>query len=164
MKRIAVVFVIFAAFVFLTSFLSAEEKKHEFVGVDKCKICHKKDNTHPTWLETKHAKAWESLDSAAQKNPDCVGCHSTGTTAAGELLTGVQCESCHGAGNDYKSMAIMKDLAKAMENGLLIPDSTTCMKCHNDKVPEEFRPKEAYNWAKMMETGIHALPAKAEKK
>jgi nitrate/TMAO reductase-like tetraheme cytochrome c subunit len=164
MKKIAVVLLVFAAFAFLTSFLSAEEKKHEYVGVDKCKICHKKDNVYPTWLETKHAKAWESLDSAAQKNPDCVGCHSTGKTAEGELLTGVQCETCHGPGSDYKSMSIMKDLAKAMENGLLIPDSTTCMNCHNDKVPEQFRPKEPYNWAKMMETGLHAMPAKAEKK
>ncbi len=144
---------------------AAETKKSfDYVGVDKCKICHKADQTHPTWLLTKHAKAWESLDSAAQKNPDCVGCHSTGKLPTGELLTGVQCEACHGAGSAYKTMSIMKDRAQSVANGLLIPDENTCKKCHNEKVPEQFRPKEPYNFAKMMETGIHAHPAKDAKK
>ncbi len=48
----------------------AEEPKHEYVGADKCKMCHKKDGVHPSWLETKHAKAWESLKPADQKKEE----------------------------------------------------------------------------------------------
>ncbi len=143
-----------------------EEKKatHEFIGDKKCGMCHKKDGTHPSWLETKHAKAWESLKEADRKNPECVACHSTGTDAKGVLLEGVQCEACHGAGGDYYKKSIMEDVKLAMANGLLIPDTTTCMKCHNDKVPEQFRPKNGYNFAEMMKTGVHAMPVKEEKK
>jgi len=147
----------------------AEEKKeakvkHEYVGVDKCKMCHKKDGVHPSWLETKHAKAWASLDEKAQKDEKCIGCHSTGTTADGELLTNVQCEACHGPGSDYKKMSVMKDKEQAIANGLIIPTEETCKKCHNENVPAEFQPKDGYDFAKMMKTGIHAMPAKEEAK
>lgn len=143
-----------------------EEKavKHEYVGDKKCKICHKKDNIHASWMETKHAKAWESLDEEAQKKEECIGCHSTGKLPEGELLTGVQCEACHGPGSDYKKMSIMKDQEKAIANGLLIPTVETCKGCHNEKVPEEFRPKEPYDFAAMMKTGLHDMPYSAEKK
>ncbi|MBN2225855.1 MAG: cytochrome c3 family protein [candidate division Zixibacteria bacterium] len=143
----------------------AEEPKHEYVGDDKCKMCHKKDGVHPSWLETKHAKAWESLKPEDQKKEECVGCHSTGTTAKGELLTGVQCEVCHGPGSDYKKMSIMKDREQAIANGLLIPDEKTCLQCHNEKVPEEFRAKEKFDYERMKATGIHVLATKeAEEK
>nr|MBN2277365.1 cytochrome c3 family protein [candidate division Zixibacteria bacterium] len=165
MKNLAILMMaVSLLFVFTMVWASEEKPKHDFAGVDKCKICHKKDGVYPSWLETKHAKAWESLDEKAQKNEKCIGCHSTGTTTEGELLTGVQCEACHGAGNDYKKMSIMKDREQAIANGLLIPDENTCKKCHNENVPEEFRPKEAYNFAEMMKTGIHAKPVKEEKK
>ena len=143
----------------------AEEPKHEYVGADKCKMCHKKDGVHPSWLETKHAKAWESLKPADQKKEECVACHSTGTTAKGELLTGVQCEVCHGPGSDYKKMSIMKDREQAVANGLLIPDEKTCLACHNENVPEEFRSKEKFDYEKMKAAGIHVLATKeADKK
>ena len=163
----------FAIICLVTAFavnLSAQEKaaekavKHEYIGVDKCKMCHKKDGVHPSWLETKHAKAWESLNAEQQKDASCVGCHSTGTTAAGELLTGVQCEACHGAGSDYKTMAIMKNQEEAVKMGLIIPDEKTCLGCHNEKVPEQFRSKEKFDFAKMKTTGVHAMPAKEEAK
>lgn len=160
--------IVFALVAFMASFLSAQEKKEqkfEYIGADKCKMCHKKDNTHPSWEETAHAKAWESLDAEAQKNEECVACHSTGTTAKGELLTGVQCEACHGPGSEYKSMSIMKDRVKSIANGLWMPDSTTCQKCHNENVPEEFQKEGGYNFAEMMKTGLHDMPAEeAEKK
>lgn len=142
----------------------AEEKavKHEYVGADKCKTCHKKDETHPSWLKTKHATAFEALTEEQKKDKSCVGCHTTGTTAAGELLVGVQCEACHGPGSDYKSMKIMKDEKLAMENGLLIPDAKTCAKCHNENVPEEFRSKEKFDFEKMKAKGVHAMPVEEE--
>jgi cytochrome c5 len=136
---------------------STKKVTHEYVGDKKCKICHKKDGIHPSWLETKHAKAWDALKPEDQKNKECVACHSTGTTAKGELLTGVQCEVCHGPGSDYKKKKIMEDQKASVANGLLIPDENTCKSCHNENVPEEFRAKEKFDFEKMMATGIHAM-------
>ncbi|MDD5425557.1 MAG: multiheme c-type cytochrome [candidate division Zixibacteria bacterium] len=143
-----------------------EEKKvkYSYVGEAKCKICHKKDNTHPTWAETKHAKAWESLKPEDQKKEECTACHSTGKDADGVLLTGVQCEVCHGPGSEYRKKSIMENRELAIANGLLIPDEKTCLKCHNEKVPEEFRSKEPFDYAKMKTKGVHAIAAKEEVK
>jgi hypothetical protein len=138
--------------------------KHQNIGAKKCMMCHKKDSTYTTWVETKHAKAWESLKPEDQKNESCVACHSSGKDAAGELLTGVQCESCHGPGSDYMKMSVMKDRKLAIEAGLLMPDEKTCLKCHNENVPKEFAAKEPFDYAKMKAKGIHYLPPKAEEK
>ena len=140
------------------------EVKHDFVGAKKCSICHKKDNVYPSWLETKHAKAWKNLSAEQQKDENCVGCHSTGTTAKSVFLEGVQCEACHGPGSDYKKKSIMQDRELAMKNGLLIPDEKTCLKCHNEKVPEEFRSKEKFDFEKMKAAGVHAMAKKKEAK
>lgn len=136
-----------------------EEVKHDFVGAKKCKICHK--DVYTSWETTVHAKAWESLKPEEQKNKDCAGCHSTGTTEKGELLTGVQCEACHGAGSDYKKMSVMKDQAKAIAAGLVMPDSTTCITCHNEKSPNF----KGFNFTTYVKNakGIHAMPVKEEK-
>ena len=164
MKRLVITFTLIAVIFAFSLPLVAQEKaaapKHEYVGAAKCAMCHKKDNIHPTWMETKHAKAWESLKPEDQKNEKCIACHSTGTDAKGTLLTGVQCEACHGPGSNYMKMNIMKDQKLAIENGLIIPTEKTCQKCHNENVPAEFKAKEPYDFAKMMTTGIHARPAK----
>ncbi len=133
---------------------------HSYVGVKKCRMCHKKDGIHPSWLETKHAKAWDVLKPENQKDKKCVACHSTGTTAKGELLQGVQCEACHGPGNDYKKKKIMQDRKLAIENGLIIPDEKTCMKCHNENVPKEFQAKEKFDFEKMKAKGVHKIASK----
>lgn len=70
------------------------------IGSDKCKLCHKVQFT--SWAKTAHATRTPPLD----------------------------CESCHGAGSAYKSMAIMKDAAKAHAAGLVSPDKAFCMTCH----------------------------------
>lgn len=43
---------------------------------------------------------------------------------------GLDCEGCHGNGADYKSIAVMKDLAAAKKAGLILPDAAFCRKCH----------------------------------
>ena len=45
------------------------------------------------------------------------------------------CESCHGAGSEYKSMKVMKDREASVAAGLVIPTEETCTGCHNDKSP-----------------------------
>jgi len=73
------------------------------IGADKCKICHKVEFT--SWAKTKHALA----------SPK------------------VECEDCHGPGSNYKTMAIMKDKAKAKAAGLIEPAEKDCKACHDKK-------------------------------
>lgn len=131
---------------------------HEYVGVDKCKTCHKKVNIgdqYGKWLESKHAKAYKTLGTEQAKkwaadagvaNPQtdgaCLECHVTAYKAPAELVSGkldhadgVQCEACHGAGKDYRKKKIMMDRDLAIANGLVIPDEKTCVSCHNDRSP-----------------------------
>jgi len=116
-----------------TTAAKATVAKFTYVGKDKCKLCHKQQ--HDSWLTTMHAKAWEALKPEEQKKDSCIVCHSTGKDAAGVLLTGVQCEACHGPGSAYKTQANMKDKKLAMAAGLTEPTKEICVKCHNDKSP-----------------------------
>jgi hypothetical protein len=134
-----------------------------YVGVKKCRTCHKKEligNQHAAWEKSKHAQAFEALKSdkavelAKQKGiagpphqaKECLKCHVTayGQPATafdkGKLLSeadGVQCESCHGPGSDYKKKSTMADHAKAVAAGLWEPgkDQKICTGCHNDESP-----------------------------
>jgi hypothetical protein len=70
------------------------------IGAEKCKICHKVQ--FASWVGTAHARRTPPLD----------------------------CESCHGPGSEYKSLAIMKDPEKAKAAGMVIPTATFCATCH----------------------------------
>jgi len=70
------------------------------IGAAKCKLCHKVQ--FDSWAKTKHAARTPPLD----------------------------CESCHGAGSEYKTLAIMKDSKKALAAGLVMPGRSFCSKCH----------------------------------
>jgi len=152
---------------------------HKYVGVATCKMCHKgatKGNQFEIWEASKHAKAIEGLKTeqalkiAKEKGltvppseaPECVKCHTAGFGADTALFDakfdktmGVQCEACHGAGGDYKTLAIMKDRQKSIENGMnpiLVSDGTAekhCRTCHNEESPvfKGFNFEEY--WAKM---------------
>jgi hypothetical protein len=138
-----------------------DAKKHSFVGAETCGMCHKTEKQGDQlgiWKQTKHAQAYNTLttpmaDSIAQakgfktkavETKECLECHVSGLDVDKSLLgakfkmeDGVQCETCHGPGSDYKAMAIMKDKEKAVANGLMMYDNieTLCVKCHNDKSP-----------------------------
>ncbi|MCG6948013.1 MAG: cytochrome c family protein [Acidobacteria bacterium] len=108
--------------------LSAQAQDHEYAGATKCKMCHKVQ--YASWENTKHAKATENAKASTGDrtfSADCLGCHATNSS---EDFPGVQCEACHGPGNDYKKMSIMKDLEAAKANGLVIPTQATCDGCH----------------------------------
>ena len=70
------------------------------VGSDTCEMCH--EVQFSSWAGTAHA---------ARKPP-------------------LDCESCHGPGSAYKTLAVMKDPAKARAAGLVIPDRSFCAQCH----------------------------------
>ena len=105
----------------------AQAGDHEYVGADKCKMCHKVQ--YASWEGTKHAKATETAKAGTEREwgADCLKCHATN---ASEDFAGVQCEACHGAGADFRKMSIMKDIEAAKANGLVIPTQETCDGCH----------------------------------
>lgn len=130
----------------------------KYVGMKSCAMCHKAEasgNQLAAWQASSHSKAFETLATPEAKaagakvgvtdpqaSPKCLKCHSTaynfGETVATDKITpaeGVTCESCHGPGEGYKALAIMKDPAKAVAGGLVKPASSSCVLCHNDKNP-----------------------------
>lgn len=162
--------------------LQAAEPAHAYVGADKCKMCHNspaKGAQYTKWTEMKHAKAFTNLASdeakkiAAAKgiaDPQqadaCLRCHVTGHGAPATMLTdkykkedGVTCEACHGPGGDYWKMETMKDQAKAVAAGLVMPTEETCKTCHNADSPTF----KGFDFATMKAKIAHPNPQKAAK-
>ena len=158
MRKFTLLMSLAAVALFLLSTVSVADD-HGYVGVSTCKMCHKKDatgNQYGKWLEGRHAKAYEVLASDEAKeaavkagiegNPqeaaECLSCHVTAAGVKAELLgkkytveDGVGCESCHGAGADYKKKSIMEDQAASIAAGMIVPTEETCTACHNEKSP-----------------------------
>ncbi|MFQ5697007.1 MAG: multiheme c-type cytochrome [Myxococcota bacterium] len=136
--------------------------EHRYVGVKKCRTCHKKEligDQYGKWREGVHAKALETLrgDKArefAQKkgitappweSEDCLKCHVTAYGVDERWLPsrpldpadGVQCESCHGPGHDYRKKKITSKHETALKKGLWEAgkDPEICTRCHNDESP-----------------------------
>lgn len=149
MKKLSMFGLAFIISISVVFTASAQEGKPKYVGVGKCKLCHLK--AFKQWETTEHAKALETLKGEEAKkysqNPaedtKCLKCHTTGFGESGgydiatkdPALAGVQCESCHGAGEKYKELSIMKDKELSIKNGLVIPNEETCKKCHNEEGP-----------------------------
>ncbi len=167
MRKIAVVLAILIAVAFVSGLAAA----HDYVGADKCKICHKgeaKGNIWEIWEKSAHAKAYQTLVNAGkgdEKNATCLGCHVTGlgkptgfdpkAATPNTALASVGCEACHGPGADYKGMAVMKDQAKAMAAGLILPKAENCKSCHNDKSPNF----KGFNFDEYWKKIAHKTPA-----
>ena len=111
--------------------LEGEAADYEYVGSDKCKMCHM--TAHRSWAKTKMGMAFDTLKPGASAdvkkaygldpNKDyttdetCLKCHTTGFGHDGgyfvpdasdakavrkaKKLRGVGCESCHGPGGEY---------------------------------------------------------------
>lgn len=180
MKKFFVLMMVLAVlFMFVNAF--AQDSKAQYIGVKKCKMCHKgakKGEIYEKWTKRGHAKAFTTLgtDEAKkvaqkagvkgdpQQAAECLVCHVTGYKAdAAKTLTmeeGVSCEACHGAGSKYKSLKVMKGITagtmKGADYGLIEPDEKTCKTCHNPKSPtyKEFKFEEA------VKKIAHPLPAK----
>ena len=160
---------------------SAEPK---YVGVKDCGRCHKKEligDQLGKWKEGPHAKAMEALKSdeakkiAAERGlakppheaDECVKCHATahGLTAAQVakkpllIADGVQCESCHGPGSDYRSNKVMSDHDLAVQKGMWNPaeDEKICTKCHNSDSPT-WDAAKGFDFAKAKEENAHPIP------
>lgn len=147
------------------------ESPHEFATSAKCKTCHitsKVAGVHyQHWLESAHSKAFRTLYTkrsaeiaaaagvgAPTQAQLCLQCHATTVkwTEPKMLAEGVGCERCHGPGEDYAVLAIMRDAEKAHALGLkryegdseeakLKSIEAQCLECHGpghkDKFPNE---------------------------
>ena len=96
-----------------------------------------------------HAKAFDKLKDDEKAKAECLECHATGESAE---MPGVQCEACHGPGNQYKSIKVMKDREASVAAGLIVPDDSTCKGCH-EGAPHE---QPAFDYEAAKEKGIHA--------
>ena len=138
---------------------AAAAAEHEYIGVEKCGTCHEKalyGDQVAKWRDSAHAKAYTSLASdkaleyaktkgiegSPQQAKECLECHVTSHGVAPALIKydlepadGVQCESCHGAGADYRKREIMSDLEQAKAKGLVPQTEAVCTDCHNDRSP-----------------------------
>lgn len=173
--RIKNFFVSIALVLFIASPVFSQTFK--YIGANKCKMCHNKTATgkqYDTWKAGPHAKAYESLASEAsmkiakergiadpQKDAGCLKCHATTghidaklATASIQETEGVSCESCHGPGSKYKVNSIMKDQAKAIENGLIVPTEEMCVTCHNEESPTY----KGFDYAKYLAKIAHPNP------
>lgn len=173
---------IFAASQFRTD---AGDDDFKYVGVDKCAgTCHKGDSKGSQleiWQNSKHSQAFKTLQTpfadsianakgfttAAAETPACVVCHVLGREIVPEALEdtfdktqGVQCESCHGPGSEYKKLSIMKDKQKSIDAGLIVhtDGEAFCTNCHNSNSPTH----NEFNYAEMWDQIKHPKPAGEE--
>ena len=145
--------------VMVTNLTAAEEEEATsgFVGVKKCKMCHKKDatgNQFGIWEAGPHAKAYATLASEKaleaakakgienpQQAPECLKCHVTAFPVMGDLENqkitleeGVSCESCHGEGGGYYKKKTMEAITageiEGASVGLVKPTAEVCTTCH----------------------------------
>lgn len=153
-----------------------------YVGTKGCKGCHNNEKAggqFAKWTASKHSGAFATLASPKaleiakakgiadpQKADECLSCHVTGHGKPAESFKatyvaadGVGCESCHGAGSDYKASKTMQGIRdktlKAADYGLVMPTRETCKNCHNEKSP-------TYKALKFPEDSTkisHAIPA-----
>jgi hypothetical protein len=173
--------------------VGASKGDHKYVGVNKCKTCHKKEligNQFGKWQDAKHSKAFDTLKTdeaikiAKEKGiagppheaDDCLKCHATGFGLKAEQLAkkplklsnGVQCESCHGPGKDYRKKKVMSDHDKSIAAGMWEPgeDEKICTECHNEDAtgwdPAKYEladgSKVGFDFEKAKEEIAHPIP------
>lgn len=168
---------------------SSAKTAHEYVGAKKCKSCHEKDaigDQYEIWEKSKHASAMATLSTEKAKQwgkergiadpstaKECVACHQTAYDAPQDKRSmkfepelSVQCESCHGAGADYRKKKIMMGRDQAIKHGLEPKPESTCIACHNDKSPawnpERYTvngKKTGFDYTQAMKKIAHPVPA-----
>jgi len=159
---------------------AGEVKAAEYIGTNKCKMCHLKE--FKGWQATRHAHAFEGLAAAkaedvkamAEKlkveltgSPDktdaCITCHVTGFQLAGGYpaadsaktanLGLVGCEGCHGPGSIHASKDTPKEAKKKFINGGVTENM--CKNCHTPEMSPKFE------FAEYKAKGVHPIAAAA---
>jgi hypothetical protein len=154
--------------------------EHSYEGTAVCGMCHRSEKQGAQfriWQNSLHSHAYEVLKSdrsqqiAKEKGikgepwgaDACLKCHATGYDVDPSKLgkrfkieDGVQCETCHGPGSDYKSIKVMKDQKLAVENGLILYENPKelCVTCHNPESPTF----ASFNFDEMWRKIAHPVP------
>ena len=172
---LVVILILSTTFLGFNIFNSYYPPKHSYIGTKTCGMCHKKEDVGQQlkiWESSKHSQAYKNLKTEkadkvakdkgfktkAVETKECLKCHVSGYDVDKSLLgekfyieDGVQCETCHGAGSEYKTKKVMEDRKLAIENGLVFYEKPEelCKKCHNEESPfyKGFNFKEM--WAKI---------------
>ena len=172
---------ILVTLVSLPIILIYSQTEHGYVGSSTCGMCHKSEKQGSQlsiWEGSKHAQAYTALTTEkadevakskgfktkAVETPECLKCHASGYNVDAKLLAakfkiedGVQCETCHGPGADYKSKKIMENKEEAIANGLMVPANIEefCITCHNAESPTYVE----FNFETMWDKIKHPVPA-----
>ncbi|MBW1884939.1 MAG: cytochrome C554 [Deltaproteobacteria bacterium] len=176
-----VLWLIVAAMLLAILPLSASAQEYKYTTERDCSRCHKKKligNQTKVWKGTKHSTAFATLKSERaleiakelgmadlpHESDDCLGCHATAYGIPPEkvekvpmrLKDGVQCESCHGPGSEYKGNEIMSSHEKSVAAGMWEPDKDEkiCTACHNKDGPTF----EGFDYEKGKEDIAHPIP------
>ena len=155
----------------------------QYIGSEKCKMCHMrkaKGDAYGVWKASKHAQAFATLATEEakavakkagiedpQKSPKCLKCHVTAAEAPATAKAatfaqteGVGCEVCHGPGSLYKDMKVMKALTAGTQDAKAVAyvrgDKASCVKCHNPESPT-YKPFKADEMFKQI---AHNMPKK----
>jgi YVTN family beta-propeller protein len=133
----------------------------KYVGAYVCGSCHQGPRMGfqmSLWRMSPHANAYAVLATPAaaeaarkagvsgdpQRAPACLKCHATGGGVAiaaaktFDVMEGVGCESCHGAGSEYVPEAVMRDRPGALRAGLRPVTEKTCLGCHTSTHEKPF--------------------------
>ena len=128
-----------------------------FVGQKQCMVCH--EELKDFVANDLHRHAWETLEKVNKtKDLDCVPCHATGYGMPGGsvlgklgVLTGVQCEACHGPG----SLHVAAPGKGPNSHILAVPKVDVCTTCHTT----EHAPRFAFDeYRKRLLVPGHGLP------
>ncbi len=105
----------------------------EYVGAERCGACHQVE--YKQWKQSGHARALSRLTEVQRRDAGCRSCHTLEPSSTEVALEGVQCESCHGAGELYEPSYVMRDKVLAKLLGLKPVSKNTCMGCHSIDAP-----------------------------
>ncbi len=153
----------------------------KYIGVAACVMCHRTDQQgkqEAIWRQSAHSKAYETLKSEQSKKiatgmgitkapheaAECLVCHVTGWDKPAERLDarfkiedGVQCETCHGAGSEYRAVH-GRNPELGIERGLITGkgNEKLCTDCHNEKSPTF----KGFNYKEDQPKIAHPVPSK----
>jgi hypothetical protein len=114
--------------------LAAPALASDLMGPESCRTCHAE--AYRVWSQGPHARAVASFTADQRRSALCMSCHSRDEQRSNpaDPITGVSCETCHGAGRFYQSAVVMRDKELARLFGMQ-DAATTCTSCHGPGSP-----------------------------